>query len=70
MKRIIVKSAIKDIKAFFDIVPKRKRIIHAASSSPLPETYGVNNLAKNLHPEKIILTICNISETEHIKILT
>ena len=42
-----------DIKRFMEMSNDRRKIIDEAPATPLPKTYGVNQLSKALHPNVI-----------------
>lgn len=58
---ITVKSSTKDLFAFMKLVPERKRRIEKASSEPITSD-PMNELARNLHPEKQYLIISEIKD--------
>ena len=51
-----------DIKRFMEMTNDRRKIIDESPSTPLPKTYGVNELSKKLHPGTIPAKIVSITE--------
>lgn len=52
-----------DIKKFLEMANDRRKIIDETPPTPLPKTYGVNELSKSLHPGVIPARIVMIKET-------
>ncbi len=60
-----------DAKRFMQIVPERRRMIDETPAKPLPSTYAVNELAKELHPGFIPARIAAIRmETDDVRTFT
>ncbi len=71
MKRLVVKSLKEDLNGFLNLVPNRIKAINEAENKPLPKEYGVNALAAELHPNKIILTVSDVVEIANgIKVIS
>jgi ferredoxin-NADP reductase len=51
-----------DIKRFMEMNNDRRKIIDETPATPLPKTYGVNELSKSLHPGVIPAKIVSITE--------
>lgn len=51
-----------DIKRFLEMSNDRRKIIDDTPATPLPKTYGVNELSKSLHPNFIPAKIISITE--------
>ena len=51
-----------DIQKFLEMANDRRKIVDNAPATPLPKTYGVNELSKALHPNVIPAKIVSIKE--------
>lgn len=51
-----------DIKRFMEMSNDRRKIIDETPATPLPKTYGVNQLSKALHPNVIPAKVVSITE--------
>ncbi len=57
MKRIIVKSVLKDIKGMLNIPKNRSSMIESAPACCIPSEYPANAAAKLIHPENFLLNV-------------
>jgi glycine betaine catabolism B len=65
--RVTVKGDIKDLAAFFELLPIRKKRINAAPATPLIDD-PINDLARHLHPDKLHLIVSDVrNETKSIR---
>ena len=70
MKRIKIKSCLKDFKGTADISANRSRMIDAAPDTPLKSVYAANELAETLHPRNFSLTVTDCYKEEDMVFVT
>ena len=52
----------KDFMQFFKVLPARSRQISRTPDAPIRYEFGVNKLAKKLHPEKQFLKVASVTD--------
>jgi len=66
-----IKNIKEDLKGFFNLKKDRREAIAKVEPKELPKTYGINELAKVVHPEFIKATISDISKlTSNSSVIT
>jgi len=61
-KKFIVKSQLFDVINFAKMIPVRKAHLENGSTSPVPATYPINEIAKLNHPGKMNLKVAEVIE--------